>query len=191
MKKSITLLVLLLSAFIQPLLAQHQLTTNGYVRDAASGEELIGVTVLIKELGAGVATNVYGFYALSLPAGEYNLEYSYVGYETFSQSVLLKENQELNIRLNIATTQMEEVVITEERSDEVKSVERIAMSRNEIPVELVKKAPALFGEPDIIKTVQMMPGVISAGEGTSSYFVRGGGADQNLTLIDEAPRYAD
>lgn len=189
MKKYFCLSLLLLTALTQISFAQQKFTLNGYVKDASNGEELIGVTILVKEIGAGVTTNVYGFYAISLPAGDYNLEYSYVGYETSSKVISLSQNQELNINLTSAVTQMQEVVITEKRTDEAKNVERIEMSRNEIPVDLVKKTPALFGEPDIIKTVQMMPGVISAGEGTSSYFVRGGGADQNLIQIDEAPIY--
>jgi hypothetical protein len=189
MKKLILLSCLLLTAFTQTTLAQQKFTLNGYVKDAANGEELIGATVLVKELGTGVTTNVYGFYALSLPAGDYQLEYSYVGFESLGKTISLNENLELNISLGEAATQMEEIVITEEKAEEARNVERITMSRNEIPVDLVKKTHALFGEPDIIKTVQMMPGVISAGEGTSSYFVRGGGADQNLILIDEAPIY--
>lgn len=189
MKKFVILTLWILAGLTPYVQAQQKYTLNGYIRDATNGEELIGVTVLVKEKSAGVVTNVYGFYALSLPPASYEVEYSYVGYQTITESIDLQQDREFNISLNPSVTQMEEVVITEERSDEFKNVERIEMSRNEIPVDLVKKTPALFGEPDIIKTVQMMPGVISAGEGTSGYFVRGGGADQNLILIDEAPIY--
>ncbi len=189
MRKLIFLSLIFLTGWYQCAVAQQKFTLNGYVKDATNGEELIGVTVLIKESGIGVVSNVYGFYAISLPADTYNVEFSYVGYQSLTQTILLKSNRELNVSLQPSVTEMQEVVISEERSDEFKNVERIEMSRNDIPVDLVKKTPALFGEPDIIKTVQMMPGVISAGEGTSGYFVRGGGADQNLILIDEAPIY--
>lgn len=189
MKKIVLLSFMLLTGICQSLQAQQKFTLNGYIKDATNGEELIGVTVLVKEKGAGVVSNVYGFYALSLPPATYEVEFSYVGYQTMTETIELQSNQELNISLPPSVTEMQEVVITEERADEFKNVERIEMSRNDIPVDLVKKTPALFGEPDIIKTVQMMPGVISAGEGTSGYFVRGGGADQNLILIDEAPIY--
>ena len=171
-----------------PLVAQDKVTLSGYVKDASNGEELIGVTVYVQELQSGVVTNAYGFYSLTLPPGEYTISYSYVGYETKSQTVNLTTNQTLNIPLRDAVTQMKEVVVSAE-SEPDRNVQRIEMSRNNIDIGLVQKTPALFGEPDILKTVQMMPGVISAGEGTSSFFVRGGGADQNLILIDEASIY--
>lgn len=169
------------------LFAQEKHTLNGYVRDAETGEELIGVTVFVEELVTGTITNVYGFYALNLVPGTYNIVFSYIGYQPIKKQITLSENQELNINLPVAVTEMEEVVITEEAIDA--NVTDIKMSRNDLDIQQVKRLPALFGEPDIIKTIQMMPGVITAGEGTSSFFVRGGSADQNLILIDEAPVY--
>jgi len=171
--------------FTQAQTTKH--TLNGYVKDAENGEELIGVTVYIEELKSGTVTNVYGFYALGLPPGEYMISYSFIGYQTERKKVDLKADQEFNIELQPAITEMEEVVITGEAVDA--NVTDIKMSRNDLDVQQVKKLPALFGEPDIIKTIQMLPGVITAGEGTSSFFVRGGSADQNLILIDEAPVY--
>lgn len=187
-----TIGVAILLAFIilsNPVIAQEKITLSGYIKDTNNGEELIGVTVYVDELKNGVVTNVYGFYSLTLAPGEYHISFSYVGFETTRKQINLTKSQELNIQLEDAVTQMEEVVISSERAEEDRNVQRVEMSRNDIDVGLVKKTPALFGEPDILKTVQMMPGVISAGEGTSSYFVRGGGADQNLILIDEAPIY--
>ena len=162
-------------------------TINGYVRDAENGEELIGVTVYVNELKTGTASNVYGFYALNLAPGDYTLTYRSVGYLTVVKTITLDKDQEFNIELPIQITQMEEIIIKEEAIDA--NVTDIKMSRNEINVKQVKRLPALFGEPDIIKTIQMLPGVSSAGEGTSAFFVRGGSADQNLILIDEAPIY--
>lgn len=167
--------------------AQEKLTLNGFVRDAQNGEELIGVTVLVEEINSGIATNVYGFYSITLPPGLYHVQFGYLGYKTSKKEINLTKNVSINIELSIEATEIDEVLIIEKPLDE--HVSDIKMSRNEINVEQVKKLPALFGEPDIIKTVQMMPGVISAGEGTSAFFVRGGSADQNLILIDEAPVY--
>ncbi|MEM9857039.1 MAG: TonB-dependent receptor [Bacteroidota bacterium] len=166
---------------------QSKYTINGYVSDSENGEELIGVTVYVNELKTGTATNVYGFYALNLQPGDYTLTFSSIGYQSIVKEISLAQDIELNIDLPVEITQMEEIVITEEAIDA--NVTDIKMSRNEINVKQVKRLPALFGEPDIIKTIQMLPGVASAGEGTSAFFVRGGSADQNLILIDEAPIY--
>jgi hypothetical protein len=166
---------------------QQKYTLNGYVRDAANGEELIGVTVYVKELSNGVVSNSYGFYSLTLSPGTYTIRYSFIGFEAVEQQVTLDKDISLNIALNEESVELEEVVVTGKAPEA--NVTSIQMSRNELNIDQVKKLPALFGEPDIIKTIQLLPGVISAGEGTSSFFVRGGSADQNLILIDEAPVY--
>lgn len=167
--------------------AQERYTINGYVRDAANGEELIGVTVYVQEMSTGVTTNAYGFYSITLPRGAYHLQYSYIGFKTLSQEFDLQKNSENNINLESEATQMQEVVVKAERVDA--NVSEIQMGRTQLNMAQVRKLPMVFGENDIIKTIQMQPGVISAGEGTSSFFVRGGSADQNLILIDEAPVY--
>lgn len=167
--------------------AQEKFTLNGYIRDASNGEELIGVTVFVEETKTGVISNPYGFYSITLPQGTYHIRYSFIGMENQVKEIVLDKDISMNIDLNLQATELTEVVVTGEREDE--QVVNIQMSKNEIDMAQVKKLPALFGEPDIIKTIQMLPGVISAGEGTSSFFVRGGSADQNLILIDEAPVY--
>jgi len=168
-------------------MAQDKFTINGYIRDASNGEELIGVAVLVKETGTGVTTNAYGFYSLTLSKGTYHLQYSYIGYNTLGKEIELDRNIESNIDLVYTVTQMEEVVVKADRIDA--NVTDIQMGKIELNMAQVRKLPMVFGESDIIKTIQMQPGVISAGEGTSSFFVRGGSADQNLILIDEAPVY--
>lgn len=180
----ITLCALL---FFSTVRAQDKFTLNGYVRDASSGEELIGVTIMVEETGGGVNTNPYGFYSLTLPAGEYNIQFRYIGFKTKIEKVSLTKDLSLNIELEEEVTELSEVVVTAERQDV--NVTGIQMSKNVVNIGQLKKLPSLFGEPDIIKSIQMMPGVISAGEGTSAFFVRGGSADQNLILIDEAPVY--
>lgn len=167
--------------------SQQKFTINGYVKDAEDGEELIGVTVYIDQLKNGTITNDYGFYALTLPKGTYEIQFSYLGYKLQKITVDLQQNVEQNITLELEAESLQEVVIEEKPLDE--NVVSVQMSKNTLNMKQVRKLPALFGEVDIIKSIQMLPGVISAGEGTSSFFVRGGSADQNLILIDEAPVY--
>src|SRR5690606_10318049 len=167
--------------------AQERVTINGYIRDKANGEELIGVTVYIPQAKAGTTSNSYGFYSLTVPPGNYKVQFSYVGFGTITMEIDLQEDMTRNVELEAEATYIQEVVVEDERIDA--NVVDLQMSRNSIDMNQVRKLPALFGEIDIIKNIQMLPGVITAGEGTSSFFVRGGSADQNLILIDEAPIY--
>src|SRR5690606_4377171 len=177
--------ILLLIALIAH--SQSKVTLNGYIRDADNGEELIGVTVYIPELKAGAVTNPYGFYSITVPPGEYEVQYSYVGYQFQSKKINLRSNTTENVSLKNEATVIQEIVVTDRPIDE--NVMSIQMSKNTLDLTQVRKLPALFGEIDIVKNIQMLPGVITAGEGTSSFFVRGGSADQNLILNDEAPIY--
>lgn len=181
--------VLLLKCFLLFSVAwsQDRVTLNGYVKDAANGEELIGVTIYIPTLQAGTITNDYGFYALTVPRGTYEVRFSYIGYKEDVRTIDLQSDVSLNVEMQSDAQMIQEVVIEERPLDE--NVVAVQMSKNTLNMNQVKKLPALFGEIDIIKNIQMLPGVISAGEGSSSFFVRGGSADQNLILIDEAPVY--
>jgi CarboxypepD_reg-like domain/TonB-dependent Receptor Plug Domain len=179
--------IILLLGIVSNLNAQSKFTLSGYVRDANTGEDLIGVTVYIPSLKSGVVTNVYGFYSLTLPSATYSVHYSYVGYGTQNIAIDLQQDVKKDIELAAEVETMAEVVITGEAED--LNVTSLEISTERIDISQLKKMPSIFGEPDLIKMVQMMPGVITAGEGTSSYFVRGGSADQNLILIDEAPIY--
>jgi hypothetical protein len=167
--------------------AQQRVTLNGYIKDADNGEELIGVTIYIPQLKAGTVTNDYGFYALTVPKGTYDVQFSFVGYQQITKTIQLNGNVSQNIELGIEAEEMQEIVIEDKPIDE--NVVSVQMSKNTVNMVTLRKLPALFGEVDIIKNIQMMPGVITAGEGTSAFFVRGGSADQNLILIDEAPVY--
>lgn len=182
-----SLLVLTLILISLAARSQEKVTLNGYVKDADNGEELIGVTVYIPQLKAGTVTNDYGFYALTVPKGTYTVQYSYVGYKIQDVTIELQQNVSRNINLPVEAELMQEVVIEEKPLNE--NVVAVQMSKNTININQVRKLPALFGEIDIIKNIQMLPGVVSAGEGSSAFFVRGGSADQNLILIDEAPVY--
>jgi hypothetical protein len=159
-------------------------TISGYVRDAFSGEELINSTIYVKELKTGAITNVYGFYSLTLPKGQYNISYSYMGYKAFSTLIDLTSDLKQNVELASSTIQTSEVEIIGKRKDaNVKSTD---VGKMDVDIEKAKSIPAVLGEVDILKTLQLLPGVKSAGEGSSGFYVRGGGADQNLILLDEA-----
>ncbi len=187
LRKLSLIIYILLALGSSTALAQQKFTLSGYVRDAKSGEELIGVTVYQPLIKTGVLTNTYGFYSITLPEGNYQLQFSYLGYEQVSKDIDLHQNRELNIDLSGNIQELSEVIVTDEAIDA--NVSALNMSRNKLDIQQLKKLPALLGEPDVIKMVQLLPGVISAGEGTSSFYVRGGSADQNLILIDEAPIY--
>ena len=160
---------------------------SGYVKDGANGEALIGVTIYVKELQTGTSTNSYGYYALNLPQGTYNLEYSYLGFQGISKSINLKTSQTVDVELEAEARQLKEVVVRAVRRDA--NVTRNAMSAQKIEIGAIRKIPALMGEVDLLKAIQLLPGVISAGEGTSSFSVRGGAIDQNLIILDEATVY--
>ncbi|MEO6831711.1 MAG: TonB-dependent receptor [Chitinophagaceae bacterium] len=179
---------LLFFFFLFPLnlFAQSRVTISGYVRDAKSSETLIGATVQVAALGIGTQTNSYGFYSLSMPAGTYEVSYSYVGYNTSSSKISLIESLKNDVEL-LGLNEMKEVVVTGERKDE--NVRNTEMGTVSLSVNEIKKLPVLFGETDILKTLQLMPGVQSAGEGNSGFYVRGGGPDQNLILLDDAVVY--
>lgn len=180
--------LLMLLCLSPAVMAQRSVSLSGYVQDATTGEELIGATIkVIEKPGTGTSTNVYGFYSLSLPPGQYTLEYNFVGYQRRQQILELITDQKMNIRLQPADLKLEEVVVSSQRQNI--NVEEVNMSRENLSIEQVRKLPALFGEVDLIRTIQLLPGVQTVGEGTTGMFVRGGSADQNLILLDEATVY--
>jgi hypothetical protein len=163
-------------------------TISGSVKDKASGEDLIGAIIAVKEIpGKGTVTNAYGFYSLTLPQGNYTLLYEYLGFETQQMPIQLKANMTLNIEIGEGSETVGEVVIEGERED--RNVRSSEMGTVKIDPKSIESVPVLFGERDIIKIFQMTPGVKSAGEGNAGFYVRGGGSDQNLILLDEAPVY--
>jgi hypothetical protein len=164
-------------------------TLSGYVRDENSGEDLIYATIYDESTQKGVATNVYGFYSLSLPAGQHRLKVNYTGYTELIIEIDLQKDSSLNLRLSNQSGVMMDsaVVVTDERTNE--NVESTQMGTVELSTREIKKIPALMGEVDILKAIQLLPGVLAAGEGNAGFFVRGGGVDQNLILLDEAVVY--
>lgn len=168
------------------LLAQKKVTISGYVRDASSSESLIAATIYVKDLNIGTQTNTYGFYSITVPAGKHTLIYSYVGYGTKEIELTLAESSTYNVEMQ-NQAKMKEVEIRSTRKDE--NVKGTEMGTVTISVDKIKNLPVIFGETDILKTLQLMPGVQSAGEGNSGFYVRGGGPDQNLILLDDAVVY--
>ena len=173
--------------FSQSVFAQGKFTVSGYVRDAKNGETLIGVTVFVRGTNTGTLTNEYGFYSLTLPGGDYDLGVSYVGFQTVSKQISLTFNQKLDVELADEGVQLQEVVVTAERADA--NVKDVAMSVTKLDIKTIQKIPAFLGEVDVVRSIQLLPGVSTVGEGATGFNVRGGGIDQNLVLIDEAPVY--
>lgn len=182
--KVLFLLVLL------PILAftQEKVTISGYLKDETSGDDLIGANVILEENSSyGAATNVYGFYSLSIPKGKHTINYSYIGYRKKSITVTITNDTTINMELLSESEALEEVVIKGEKENN--NVANAEMNMVKIDPKEVEKIPVIMGEKDIMKTVQLLPGIKSAGEGASGFFVRGGGTDQNLILLDEAIVY--
>ncbi len=167
-------------------LKAQKVTLSGYIRDAATGESLISATVFIKEANQGAQTNNFGFYSVSVPPGNYTVIYSYVGYTAITRSTDLSKSVTFNAELQSAT-KLGEVKVTSQRKDE--NVKNTEMGTVTLSMERIKNLPVLFGEIDVLKTLQLLPGVQSAGEGNSGFYVRGGGPDQNLVLLDDAVVY--
>jgi hypothetical protein len=169
------------------LLAQKNVTISGYVRDSLSGENLSGVVVQAKPVNLGAVSNAYGYYSLTLPAGKCELFYSYIGYALSKVTVTLSKDTTINVQLLEDAQELEAVVIEGEKITDV--VNTTQMSVNTLQIETIKQLPAIFGEIDVLKVVQLLPGIKAGTEGTSGFFVRGGSNDQNLILLDDAVVY--
>jgi hypothetical protein len=181
-KRYLTGLALLLS-----FLARGQsFTISGYLEDQATGEKLIAANVYDSFSGAGADTNTYGFFSLTMPADSVALSFSYIGYQSQEERFVLSANRTLSVSLS-PYVELATVEVTAERSERIE--ERTQMSRVEVPIEQIKRIPALLGEVDVLKALQLLPGVQSGGEGQNGLYVRGGSPDQNLVLLDGVPVY--
>jgi hypothetical protein len=183
-------LVLLASAMLIPglltqdAIAEKTFTISGYVRDEASNEELIGASVVAVETGAGVSANAYGFYALTLPAGVHTIRFGTVGYAPKEVSLDLTHDMRLDVVLTAQAIELDSIVVTSERERE--TAREVEMGSVKLSPAQVRSVPILFGEQDVLKTIQLMPGVQESSEGNTGFYVRGGTIDQNLVLLDEA-----
>ena len=188
MGKSMKLVLLFFSFFFfNSVSSQEKFSLNGTVSDISTNETLIGVTVIIEELKTGTTTNEYGFYSITLPKGNYTVRYTYIGFQDIVEQINLTENIRKNISLKETDYQLDEIIVSE--NIEKPNIEKPEMSVNKISVNTIKKLPVVLGETDILKSILTLPGVTNAGEGQSGFNVRGGAADQNLILLDEATIY--
>jgi len=183
--KHLTIVSLILFSLLSlPSSAQQKFTLSGTITEESSNETLIGVTVAFPTLGTGVVTNEYGFYSITVPKGEYEVLVNYLGFEDIVRSITLNSNTKIDFKLAEAAEQLDEVVVTQDV--EQMDIKKPQMSVNTLSVKTIKKIPVILGEADIIKSILLLPGVTNAGEGASGFNVRGGSADQNLILLDEA-----
>lgn len=181
------LLVFTFFVLNQTVLAQKNVTLNGVIKDNSTGETLIGASIQIIGLkNIGAVTNAYGFYSISIAPGAYKLIYSYVGYQTQIKEIKIDKDTEVNVSLT-STNELTEVIVNAEKKNE--NVVNPLMGVQKLNVKEINSIPVLFGERDILKTLQLLPGISAAGEGNSGFYVRGGAVDQNLILLDEAPVY--
>lgn len=171
-------------------------TLSGHILDIATGEVLIGATIAAKPIESssdwfGVAANTYGFYSLTLPSGTYDLTVTYIGYDAYTTTLDLSSNQTINFDLNEESTQLEEVIVEASAYEDTPemNVTSTDLGKSTLDIQTIQEMPALFGEVDVIKAVQLLPGVQVQGEGSTNFFVRGGNADQNLIQLDEATVY--
>lgn len=162
-------------------------TISGYVKDIENGESLIGAFVYLLENNASAVTNEYGFYSITSTEGEYTIVSSYLGYKDKQKKVSLDSNKKVNFELRTDDNTLEEIVVTAEQKD--KNVKQVQMSVNKLDITTISKLPTLLGETEILRAIQLLPGVTSVGEGTAGFNVRGGSIDQNLVLLDESPVY--
>ncbi|MFC4722164.1 carboxypeptidase-like regulatory domain-containing protein [Geojedonia litorea] len=176
--------IILLCSLTTGLLAQEKHTLSGTVSDILSNETLISANIIVENLQIGTTTNEYGFYSITLPKGLYEIQITYIGFQTIIKTVDLNSNINLDIRLSESSLNLEEVVI--ETNVETLNLRNPQMSINALSIKTIKQIPVVLGEADIIKSITLLPGVTNAGEGASGFNVRGGAADQNLILLDEA-----
>ena len=171
----------------QNLYSQNTRTISGYISEAESGETLIGANVYIIEDQKGTISNEYGFYSISLPPRTYTLQFSYLGFITIERKIDLTTNLKLDVELSSVAAELQEIVISSEAANA--NVSTNEMSINKLDISTIQKMPSLLGEVEILRSIQLLPGVSSVGEGASGFNVRGGSIDQNLVLLDEAPVY--
>jgi outer membrane receptor for ferrienterochelin and colicin len=184
MRKTLLLLMIIpaLSSWSQ---TKH--TISGYVKEAGSQELLIGVTVYLQDKSIGTVSNSFGYYAMELPEGEHQIMYSFIGYKTIAKTITVSEDMKIDVLLKSSESEIGGVVVKGTRSEKVS--ESVQMSKIEIPIKTIKQIPALLGEKDVLKVLKLMPGVQSGSEGQSGLYVRGGGPDQNLIILDGATVY--
>ncbi|RYY68469.1 MAG: TonB-dependent receptor [Chitinophagaceae bacterium] len=180
-------LFIFFSCFAQLTFGQQKYTLSGYIKDNYSGETMIGATLSVKGKTKGISSNQYGFYSITLDSGQYNFVASSVGYLPQNITVHLTADSVMNISMVSGASLQEEVVVTARRRDN--NVKSAQLGKISLPIEQIKQIPAFLGEVDLLKVIQLLPGIRNAGEGSAGIYVRGGGPDQNLIMLDDAVVY--
>jgi len=178
----LSLILLCFGAF-----SQQKYTLSGTISDASDGENLAAAVLLFQNSSFSAISNSYGFYSITIPEGEYSVSVKYLGYQDQLIQTRLHSNQVLNLKLNAVSYQLQHVEVYVDRSNQ--NISSVDMGNVKISPRQIESIPVLFGERDLIKTLQLLPGIKAAAEGNSGFYVRGGGIDQNLILLDEAPVY--
>ena len=185
MKIKLFLLLLIMVPFFVK--AQNRFTISGFIKDSLNGETLIGASIAVQGKTKGISSNQYGFYSITLEEGEYIFISSYIGYQPKILQIKLDGNKQLNFNLLPKISLSQEVIVTSKKRDA--NVKNAQMGKFTLPIEQIKSIPAFLGEVDLLKTIQLLPGIRNAGEGSAGLYIRGGGPDQNLILLDDAPVY--
>lgn len=185
MKNKILVVALLLSPFF--CIAQNRFTISGFIKDSLNGETLIGASIAIQGKTKGISSNQYGFYSITLNEGEYIFICSFVGYQPKIIQLKLDANKQVNFDVISKIALSQEVIVSAKKRDG--NIKNAQMGKFTLPIEQIKSIPAFLGEVDLLKTIQLLPGIRNAGEGSAGLYVRGGGPDQNLILLDDAPVY--
>jgi hypothetical protein len=165
--------------------SQQNYTISGYILDKSSDEAIIGASIIIPDLSSGTISNTYGFYSITVPSGEYILNYSILGYTEQNKKINLQQNQTINILLEQSFEELDEVTVSID-SEKI-DIDKPVLSLNKLSGQTIRQTPVVFGESDLLKSIQLLPGVSSAGDGSSGFNVRGGGADQNLAVPPKRP----
>ncbi|HCY90142.1 MAG TPA: TonB-dependent receptor, partial [Chitinophagaceae bacterium] len=170
-----------------PAKTSDRYTISGYIRDAATGETLIGASIAIKGISKGISSNQYGYYSITLKKGQYKLVTSYVGYRSDQRDIDLLSDTSIQINLFSGVNLSQEVIVTARKRDN--NIKTAQMGKLSLPIEQIRAVPQFMGEVDLLKVVQLLPGIRNAGEASAGIYVRGGGADQNLIMLDDAIVY--
>jgi len=178
------ILFIFLTLLSVTVISQEKYTLSGVITDISSNETLIGANIIVPSLQTGTTSNEYGFYSITLEKGEYEFQISYLGFKSIIQTISLDKDQTLNFKLTEDSESLDEIVIVEDV--EKLNIRKPQMSLNSLSINTIKQIPVVLGEVDLIKSITLLPGVTTAGEGASGFNVRGGAADQNLILLDEA-----
>ncbi len=172
--------------FLTVALSAQKYAIFGHIKDKANGESLVGATISVGDQNIGATSNNFGFYSLSVTKGEQSLKCSYIGYRPTTKSIVIQHDTLINVELEVQSSKLDEVVVTAVKNNKIVNNE---IGSQLLSVFAIRQMPAVMGEPDLVKSLQLLPGIQTSNEGTTNLSVRGGSFDQNLFLLDDTPVY--